>query len=87
MADSSRRGFLNGVLIALGGAAAAMSPLALVGCAGETGGSAPELGDPSLQTMAIERVPLKPGMRYANVMPSRVPAVRRIPTARAVHAL
>jgi hypothetical protein len=63
----------------IGGAVvAAAAPLA-AGCSGE--GAEGSADDGSLPTtMASERVQLRPGMRYANVMPKAVPAVRRLPT-------
>jgi hypothetical protein len=74
---------MSGFFPALGGAlVAAASPLALAGCARELDEGAAAGALP--QAMASERVRLRPGMRYANVMPRAVPAVRRLPQAGAV---
>jgi hypothetical protein len=66
----SRRGFLGGLFVALGGVAAVA--LSTVGCSqkaeGEHDGLPPD--------GATEIVPLSAGNYYANVMPDHVAAVR-----------
>jgi hypothetical protein len=71
MAAQSRRGFLNGLLPVVGGAAVAS---ALAGCVAD--GEQEAVGGSQLRRMASRPVQLRPGMRYLNVMPRTVPAVR-----------
>ena len=67
-----RRGFLKALLLSAGGVAVAVLP----GCRAEAS------PDARAWTGAVEgeSVPVRvqPGLRYANTLPSRVPAVRRL---------
>jgi hypothetical protein len=56
----TRRGFFGGVFTGVGA-------IALVGCIDQ---------ETWTGIVAPEEVALAPGMRYANILPSRVPAVR-----------
>ncbi len=71
MQDQTRRGFLGGVFTGVGA-------VALVGCVDQQG-TATWTG-----IVAPEAVAARPGLRYANILPSRVPSVR-LTRAAAVH--
>ena len=76
MALQSRRGFLSDLGPVVGGAVVAS---ALAGCAvgsDEDAGQGGLAGGSPAQWMAYRPVQLRPGMRYQNVMPRTVPAVR-----------
>jgi hypothetical protein len=62
-----RRTFLGGMFVAVGA-------VGLVGCIDQPGTTA------WTGIVAAELVPVRPGMRYANVLPGGVPAVRRART-------
>jgi hypothetical protein len=69
---SDRRGFLQALLVSAGGAAVA----ALPGCSAPASPVAREW----LGAVQAESVPtrVRPGLRYANTLPVRVPRVRQI---------
>jgi hypothetical protein len=71
MAVQSRRGFLDGLLPVVGGALVAST---LAGCVAN--GEQDAMGESPLRRLASRPVQLRPGMRYLNVMPRTVPAVR-----------
>jgi hypothetical protein len=76
--QATRRGFLSGFMLAVGGATASA---ALSACGGVPDGTQYGAGDLAsyqrqLTVAPAEIVPLRPGVTYDNVMPSHVPMVR-----------
>jgi hypothetical protein len=69
--SDTRRGFLGGLFLFAAGAVAA----SLGGCAADDDGHVVGV---SPEGFAEETVSLRPGMRYQNTMPKRVPAVRKL---------
>jgi hypothetical protein len=74
----TRRGFLRGMAIAVGGVAA--GTLSELGCVAPSSPAIDSVGPAG----ATEVLPSSPGVRFANVMPDHVAAVRRMPMASAV---
>jgi hypothetical protein len=74
----SRRTFLRSIF---GTGAAAMALSACELAAGGPGGTRYQVG----LVEPAEVVPLRPGVLYANVMPSQVAAVRRLPSAGSIY--
>jgi hypothetical protein len=73
----NRRGFLRSMLIAAGGAALA----ALPACSGAAGDDGPSGALPREVRSTSVPLRVRPGLRYQNTPPVRIPAVRMAATA------